>query len=61
MFVSLLLWLVEGGEMGGENERVGGEECGDMLIVRFRCKDRDGTFMVETTAWEGREDGKQAG
>ena len=27
------------------------------LIGNFgcRCKDRDGSFMVETTAWEGRE------
>jgi len=23
------------------------------VLMACRCKDREGTFMVETTAWEG--------
>lgn len=63
--LSLILNLIsmEGGEIRRRREacRVRlTDECMRMrLILRFRCKDKEGTFMVETTAWEGRDEGMQ--
>jgi len=64
--LKMMQYRCEAEDEGGVKGRGGPERwkrdglvrCWEVERLFRRCKDRDGTFMVETTAWEGTEEGK---